>query len=107
MASIFLQEGNELIGDCHLNILNGRVHTGIVIGKKEEWGKRYGEEAMQLLIDFSRKELPVSHMELVVSDLNRRARRLYERLGFCIANRPLLEGELPLGESDIRMELLL
>ncbi|MHA2205520.1 MAG: GNAT family N-acetyltransferase [Candidatus Thorarchaeota archaeon] len=63
----------------------GRNATlGIAIHKSENWSKGYGTESMELLIDFCWTHLNLRRLGLSVHDNNKRALRVYEKLGFKI-----------------------
>ena len=57
---------------------------GIVIGDPEDWGHGYGTEATTLIIDYGFRELNLHRVELLVLDFNKRAKRVYEKLGFVV-----------------------
>ena len=56
--------------------------VGIAIHSEKDWGKGYGTEAMQLIIEFGWKSLNLRRVELSVHDFNERARHVYEKLGY-------------------------
>ena len=60
----------------------GRATLGIVIGKKEEWGKGYGTDALCALLDFSFNTLNLQKVDLMVKENNERAIHLYRKCGF-------------------------
>lgn len=60
---------------------NNWHETQIVIGEKEYWGKKYGSEAIRLLIQKA-KRLKISKIYLEVRPNNIRAIRAYEKCGF-------------------------
>jgi len=59
---------------------NGRL--GVVIHKPTNWGKGYGTEAMELLIDFCWTHINLRRLELSVHSFNERAKKVYLKLGF-------------------------
>jgi RimJ/RimL family protein N-acetyltransferase len=61
---------------------NRTAWVGVGIGKREDWGKGYGSEAMNLVIRYAFDELNLHRLQLTVIDYNPRAKRMYERLGF-------------------------
>lgn len=75
----------ELIGYVELDgILWTHQVTGvsIAIGEAKQWGKGYGTEAMQLVLQFAFDELNLHRVQLTVFSYNERAIALYEKLGF-------------------------
>lgn len=67
---------------------NGSAQLGIFIGEADEWGKGYGTDAVNALVDFGFAELRLERIWLTVWTENERARRAYETAGF------VLEGTL-------------
>jgi len=59
---------------------NGRL--GIAIQKAENWGKGYGTDAMELLINFCWKHINLRRLERGVHSFNKRAKKVYLKLGF-------------------------
>ena len=52
------------------------------IGNREQWGKGYGREAMDLVLKYGFDELNLHRIQLTVFEYNERAIALYEKLGF-------------------------
>ena len=67
---------------------NGSAELGIFIGEQDEWGKGYGTDAVNALVDFGFGSLRLERIWLNVWTENPRARRAYEKAGF------VLEGTL-------------
>jgi [ribosomal protein S5]-alanine N-acetyltransferase len=72
--------GEVLFG--HIDRMNGSAELGIFIGEPEEWGKGYGTDAVNALVDFGFGELRLERIWLNVGTENERARRAYEKAGF-------------------------
>ncbi|NOR38804.1 MAG: GNAT family N-acetyltransferase [Candidatus Thorarchaeota archaeon] len=72
--------GTLAVHDIDWIARNGRL--GVVIHKPENWGKGYGTEAMELLIDFCWKHINLRRLELGVHSFNQRAKKFYLKLGF-------------------------
>lgn len=70
------------IGLFDLNHPNGSAGMGIAIGEKSLWGRGYGTDALNALLDFGFGELRLERIWLDVYDYNARARRSYEKCGF-------------------------
>ena len=80
----------ELIGNASLadiNHLHGTAEIGLFIGKKDCWGKGYGTEVMELLLDYGFAKLNLHNITLHVYSFNERAIRCYEKVGFKPAGR--------------------
>jgi len=58
------------------------AEVGLVIGRKSEWGKGYGTEAMGLLIDYGFQQLNLHMIYLGVLPHNAHAHKMYLSLGF-------------------------
>ncbi|QEE15764.2 GNAT family N-acetyltransferase [Promethearchaeum syntrophicum] len=74
----------ELIGNCGVDIdwKNKLGDLGITIGEKDQWGKGYGTEAMQLLVNYCFHTLNLHKVKLNVYDFNTRAIKSYRKIGF-------------------------
>jgi RimJ/RimL family protein N-acetyltransferase len=82
---ICMLEGDRPIGSLTLfavDYVNGNAGIGISIGEKSLWGKGYGTDAMNALLDFGFGMLRMERLWLEVYDFNKRARRSYEKSGF-------------------------
>lgn len=73
--------GRDYVAD-QPGLQNRNAECIIDIGEKECWGKGYGREALQLLLDYAFLELNLHRVSLRVFSFNEKAIRLYERLGF-------------------------
>ena len=76
---------DKLVGGTDLEIVswNGRdSFVGIFIGDRENWGKGYGTDAMQVLLRYAFTELNLWRVSLGVFEYNPRAIRSYEKAGF-------------------------
>ena len=80
-----LVEDDRPIGEVllfDLDWTNGSAQLGIFIGEVAEWGKGYGTDAVNALVDFGFAELRLERIWLNVWTENPRARRAYEKAGF-------------------------
>jgi RimJ/RimL family protein N-acetyltransferase len=69
--------------DLHdIDLTSGGAGLGIMIGDAADRSQGYGGDAIGALLDFSFDELRLERVWLDVYDVNRDARRLYDRLGF-------------------------
>lgn len=87
--SIFLKENNKLMGNCGLHgnyqlreEFNGRTFLGILIGEKDEWGKGYGVDVINVLKKYAKEVLKEKELFLSVDFKNERAQKLYKKCGF-------------------------
>lgn len=83
---IVKKNDKKLIGYTFLTGISERhkiaKEFGIVMGDKEEWGKGYGTEATRLMLEYGFNVLKLHRIQLLVLDFNRRALRMYRKLGF-------------------------
>jgi RimJ/RimL family protein N-acetyltransferase len=82
---ICLLDDDRPIGEASLmdiDRVNGSAELGILIGEKAEWGKGYGTDAVNALVDFGFGWLRLERIWLEVWTENPRARRSYEKAGF-------------------------
>lgn len=81
------------IGSCSLyNITSVEAQLGIRIGDKEYWGKGYGEDAINILIDYCFSTKSIERIWLKVLPQNIRAIRCYEKCGFAQHGKLALDG---------------
>ena len=67
--------------------VNRRVELGLVIGRKECWGRGYGAEAAALCCRHAFDTLNLHKVSLSCYATNERGLRLYTRLGFQVEGR--------------------
>lgn len=72
--------GEVMLAD--IDRVNGSAQLGIFIGEVGEWGKGYGTDAVNAIVDFGFAELRLERIWLNVWTENPRARRAYEKAGF-------------------------
>jgi RimJ/RimL family protein N-acetyltransferase len=72
------------LGLFDVDEVNGSAGIGITIGEKQLWGRGYGTDAMNALLDFGFGQLRLERMWLEVYDFNERARRSYDKSGFVL-----------------------
>lgn len=73
------------IGRCVLfsvDAVNRSAMLGIFIGEKAYWGQGYGQEALNLLLDFAFNLLNLNSIMLGAFAFNERAIRCYHKVGF-------------------------
>lgn len=82
---IALNESDEVIGDIALQDIdhfNRSANIRIAIDNAPHQGKGYGSEALLLLLDYAFGIVNLHRVELSVFSYNKRARHVYEKLGF-------------------------
>jgi RimJ/RimL family protein N-acetyltransferase len=83
-------ETDLLIGACGymgVDHLNQIAEMEIFIGDKEYWGKGYGSEAVELLLDYGFKSLNLHNIMLRVYSFNERALWTYTKIGFKVIGK--------------------
>ncbi len=74
-----------MIGNTGLDKISWRnrhAESGTMIGEKDEWGKGYATEAMQLRTRYAVRELGLEKIVTFVTDGNDASRRALERVGY-------------------------
>jgi RimJ/RimL family protein N-acetyltransferase len=99
------------IGSCGLRDIervDGTAEASIFVTRREDWGRGYGTDAMNALLDFGFGELRLERIELDVYSFNARGRRSYEKAGFTVEGT-MREAHVHHGEHvDVhRMSILL
>jgi RimJ/RimL family protein N-acetyltransferase len=82
---IVLRENGEVIGEAGLLRMFHAWRTtdlSIIIGAKDEWGKGYGTETINLLLDYAFGYLNFHRVAIGVVGFNAAALRFYEKVGF-------------------------
>jgi RimJ/RimL family protein N-acetyltransferase len=82
---ICTKEDNRVIGECGLLRMFPAWRTtdlSIIIGEKDTWGKGYGTEAINLLLDYAFGYLNFHRVSIGVVGFNESALRFYEKIGF-------------------------
>ncbi len=88
--AIHERDGDRLVGTCAFSQFdgdNGSALYHITIGEKDAWGRGYGTEATQLMLDHAFDVLGLHRVALYVFEFNERAIRAYQRCGFVIEGR--------------------
>ncbi|MGL4990536.1 MAG: GNAT family N-acetyltransferase [Sarcina sp.] len=78
-------ESGEYIGGCGIHKVDSKnriCEIGIFIGDKNLWGKGFGTDALETLINFIFNELNLEKIKLAVYSFNDRAIKCYKALGF-------------------------
>ncbi|WP_420641300.1 GNAT family N-acetyltransferase [Candidatus Leptofilum sp.] len=83
--AITLKDDPTYLGEVVLNEIdwhNRSASFRIALASKTLFGKGYGTEATQLIVDFGFQTLKLHRIELEVYDFNPRAQHIYEKVGF-------------------------
>ncbi|MGE5578884.1 MAG: GNAT family N-acetyltransferase [Bacillota bacterium] len=70
------------IGLHRIDFASGTAEAGIVIGRKDYWGKGYGTDALRVLLKHAFENLRLRKVYLSVFGSNMRAQKSYAKLGF-------------------------
>jgi len=73
------------IGNCGIHNVhqeNDHAEMGIVLGEKEYWDRGLGTEAVRLITDYGFTALSLHGISLWVKSYNKRAIRVYEKVGY-------------------------
>ena len=87
MLAIMEKKSNQHVGNIKLGSIqwiHRRADLGIMIGEKSVWGKGYGKEAMELVLEFGFKRLQLNKIFLGVFADHHPAVESYQKLGFVI-----------------------
>lgn len=78
-------EDNELVGNCEFYDVgdDGEILYAVGVQMKPILtGKGYGEAFCKAIIEYGRKVIGFNRLGIAVADFNKRAKRVYEKLGF-------------------------
>ncbi|MCF6410815.1 GNAT family N-acetyltransferase [Pseudalkalibacillus salsuginis] len=85
LFAIRMNEDDRVVGWVDLDSIlwpHRNAWLAIGIGEKELWAQGLGYETMELILNFAFYELNLHRIQLTVFSYNKRAIKLYERLGF-------------------------
>lgn len=85
MAFSVYNEKNELVGNCEFDNVGTKENVLLAMGvqmKPELTGQGHGYEFCKAIMEQSREKLGFNRLGLAVADFNKRARQVYEKLGF-------------------------
>jgi RimJ/RimL family protein N-acetyltransferase len=66
----------------NIDWLSRSCTMGIAIHNEENWGRGFGTQAIELMIEFGWKSLNLRRIDLSVHEFNERAKNVYEKLDF-------------------------
>ena len=87
MLAIIESSGDKHIGNIKLgpiNRLNQNADLAIMIGDKDSWGKGYGREAWELMVEYGFQRLNLHKITLGVYADHKSGVSLYQKVGFKI-----------------------
>lgn len=82
---VIYNDADELIGNFNFEKDDGHLLFGVQM-RPDYTGKGMGTEIVEAVLDFGRKTLGYDRIELLVAKFNKRAIRVYEKLGFVITD---------------------
>ena len=89
-----IADGSEFIGLTELYDTGPvRATLGIIIGERAYWGRGYGPEAVQLLLEYAFGELGLSKVGLNTYEDNVRAQAAFLKAGFTEEDRLVRPGD--------------
>jgi RimJ/RimL family protein N-acetyltransferase len=83
--AIELRESKELLGVCGLfgvQKINRKAELMITLFDESNRIKGFGTEALKLLLDYGFNQLNLHRIVLFTHEINKRAQRVYEKMGF-------------------------
>ena len=80
---VIYNDKDELIGNFSFHTDDGHLLLGVQM-RPDYTGKGMGREIVQTLLNFGREKLKFNKIELLVAKFNKRAIRVYDKLGFKI-----------------------
>jgi len=94
----------EHIGNCtcyNIDVGHKEAELGIIIGKREYWGKGYGSDTVRTMMWHIFQELGAKRIFLHTLEWNIRARECFDRCGFMVCGHIVRQGQ-----EFIKMEAL-
>ena len=88
--AIVTREDEQYVGNCGLHAIDAvdrHATLGIVIGRKECWGRGFGTEAVRLLCGHAFETLNLHKICLASYATNERGLRMYASVGFRVEGR--------------------
>ncbi len=85
MLGIEVKEDGKLIGTCGFNdidYISRKAESFVKVGDKDSWGKGYGKEILEILVDFGIRHLNLRKIVVRMLADNERAIKLIKRAGW-------------------------
>ena len=92
------------IGNCmvyDIDLVKSQAELGIMIGDRRYWGKSFGTEAVDLLLEYGFTEARLHRIYLHTLDWNERAHKSFQKAGFLLLGKVLRNGH-----TFLSMEIL-
>lgn len=74
-------ENNKLIGNCGFEYIDEFFCVGVQM-RPDITGKGFGTEFVKAIVEFGRQKYNLDYIDLTVAKFNKRAIKVYEKLGF-------------------------
>ncbi len=74
-------EHNRLMGNCGFEYIDEFFCVGVQM-RPDITGKGFGTEFVKAIVEFGKQKYNLEHIDLMVAKFNKRAIRVYEKLGF-------------------------
>lgn len=78
---VLYDEQNQLMGNCCFDVEEDGIMFGVQM-RPDLTGKGMGTEIIKKILDFGREKYKFDEIKLCVAKFNKRAIRVYEKLGF-------------------------
>ena len=102
LGFVILDERGNWLGTLELyDLQDDEATLGIILGRKDRWGRGYGREAVAAAVDYAFERLGLEKVKLRTFSHNQRARRAFSAAGF----KEVGVEELPGGKQDVLMEI--
>lgn len=104
---VVLNETNEVVGHCEMNLENGNHRLSrVLVGEVSQRGKNLGEAIIKALVDEFFKDKTLNMVDLNTFDWNIAAIKCYEKVGFKI--NPTMTEELDVeGKTWVKINMVL
>lgn len=67
---------------AYIDKFNKKCKLGLTIGDKNEWGKGYGKEVVESLVNYCFTDLGLNRIVAEIFSINERSIKIFEDLGF-------------------------
>jgi RimJ/RimL family protein N-acetyltransferase len=87
LVGIFLKENGKHIGNIRLVGISDqhkRAELGIMLFDKSQWGKGYGTESLNAVVDYAFKEMKLHRICADYYSVNAASAKIFEKAGFVI-----------------------
>ena len=94
LFGIFIRVNNKHIGNIKLsniNLIHKKAYVGIMIGDSQEWGNNYGQDAINLLVNYAFSKLNLNKIKAGIIFSNKASIRLFEKCKFRLESKNINE----------------